>query len=76
MDAIQATLGQVMLLLAGLAMVLLAIILVLVEANLILHLGGKLTERWRSNSMDSHRSRAITEAPSQKERPSEEKGGR
>jgi hypothetical protein len=43
-DALQALLGEVLLALAGLALVLLAVILVLAEANLILHLARKLTE--------------------------------
>lgn len=43
MDAVQATLGEMLLVLAGLAVVLLAVILVLAEAHLILRLGRKLT---------------------------------
>jgi hypothetical protein len=43
-DALQATLGDVLLVLAGLAVVLLAVILVLAEAHLILHLARKLTK--------------------------------
>jgi hypothetical protein len=74
MDAIQATFGQALLLLAGLATFLLAIIFVLLEANLILHLGGKLTERLRSNDMNSQRSRPIAKDKAQKERVSEERG--
>lgn len=42
-DALQAILGEVLLVLAGLAVVLLAVILVLAEAHLILRLGRKLT---------------------------------
>ena len=42
-DALQTILGEVLLALAGLAVVLLAVILVLAEAHLILRLGRKLT---------------------------------
>jgi hypothetical protein len=38
--------------LASLAVVLLAVILVLVEADFILRLGGKLTRRWRSSGKE------------------------
>lgn len=48
MDAIQEKLGEVLLVLAGLAVVLLAVILLLVEADLILRLGGRLAVRWRA----------------------------
>ncbi len=44
MDAFQTILGEVLLALAGLAVVLLAVILVLAEAHLILRLGRKLTQ--------------------------------
>ena len=43
MDVLQAILGEVLRVLAGLAVVLLAVILVLAEAHLILRLGRKLT---------------------------------
>jgi hypothetical protein len=43
-DALQTILGEVLLALAGLAVVLLAVILVLAEAHLILRLGRKLTQ--------------------------------
>jgi hypothetical protein len=43
-DALHALLGEVLLALAGLAVVLLAVILVLAEAHLILRLARKLTE--------------------------------
>jgi hypothetical protein len=42
-DALQTILGELLLALAGLAVVLLAIILVLVEAHLVVHLARKLT---------------------------------
>lgn len=42
MDAVQATLGEMLLVLAGLAVVLLAVILVLAEVDLILRLGRRL----------------------------------
>jgi hypothetical protein len=45
MDALQTILGQALLVLAGLAVVLLAIILILAETHLILHLGRKLTKK-------------------------------
>jgi hypothetical protein len=57
-DTIEGTLGQVLLVLAGLAVVLLAVILILVEADYILRLGAKLVRRWSSvgsDSSDSHR---------------------
>jgi hypothetical protein len=41
-DAVQATLGEMLLVLAGLAVVLLAVILVLAEVDLILRLGRRL----------------------------------
>lgn len=44
-DAIQVTLGEVLLVLVSIAVVLLVIILVLFEADLILKLGGKLGRR-------------------------------
>jgi hypothetical protein len=47
-DAIQEKLGEVLLVLAGLAVVLFAVILLLVEADVILRLGGKLAGRWRA----------------------------
>jgi hypothetical protein len=43
-DALQTILGEVLLALAGLAVVLLAVILVLAEAHLILRLSRKLTQ--------------------------------
>ena len=45
MDPLQTILGDVLLALAGLALVLLAVILVLTEAHNILRLGRKLTQR-------------------------------
>ena len=44
-DPLQTILGDVLLALAGLALVLLAVILVLTEAHIILRLGRKLTQR-------------------------------
>lgn len=58
MDAIEGTLGQVLLVLAGLAVIQLAVILILVEADYILRLGAKLVRRWKSAELDlsdSHR---------------------
>jgi len=45
-------LGQALLVLIGLAVVLLTLILLLAEANYILHLGGKLVRRWKSGGSD------------------------
>jgi len=59
-DTIQGTLGQALLVLVGLAVVLFAIILVLVEADCILRLGGKLARRWRSSGSDPTRSHPPT----------------
>jgi hypothetical protein len=47
--ALQALLGQMLLALAGLAVVLLAIILVLAEVDLILRLARRLTHRPRAH---------------------------
>lgn len=44
MEALQTILGEVLLALAGLAMVLLAVILVLAEAHLVLRLARKLAQ--------------------------------
>jgi hypothetical protein len=71
-DMMQAMFGDVLLLLAGLAMVLLAIILVLVEADLILRLGRKLTEHWTPTGMDSSPSRPQTRDQFPAEHASEE----
>jgi hypothetical protein len=51
-DVIQERLGDALLLLAGLAVVLLAVIVLLVELNFILRLGGKVTQRLRSSGPD------------------------
>jgi hypothetical protein len=68
MDAIQARLGDALLLLAGVAVVLLAVIVVLVEVDVILRLGGKVTGRLRSGGPDPAEARA--------DRGSEEERGR
>jgi hypothetical protein len=47
-DRIEALLGQALLVLVALAVVLLTIIVLLVEANYILRLARKLARRWRS----------------------------
>jgi len=47
-DALQATLGELLLALAGLAVVLLAVILVLAEIDLILRLARRLARRPRA----------------------------
>ncbi len=49
MDTIQALLGDLLLVLAGLALVLLAVMLLLVQANAIVWLAGRLTRRLRSD---------------------------
>lgn len=67
MDAIQAKLGEALLLLASLAVVLLALIVVLVEADCILRLGGRLTRRWRSSG-------ATVREPAGQADPEEKKG--
>jgi hypothetical protein len=51
-DAIEATLGQVLLLLIGLAVVLFILILLLVEAHYIVRLSRKLVGRLRSVDLD------------------------
>jgi Na+-transporting methylmalonyl-CoA/oxaloacetate decarboxylase gamma subunit len=51
-DAIEAILGQVLLLLIGLAVVLFILILLLVEALYIEHLSTKLGRRLRSDNPD------------------------
>jgi|RhiMetdeSRZDD1v2_1073273.scaffolds.fasta_scaffold1275936_3 hypothetical protein len=52
MDTIQATLGQALLVLIALAVVLFTLILLLVEADQILRLSGKLIRRWKSSGAD------------------------
>lgn len=49
MNALQATLGELLLALAGLAIVLLAVILVLAEVDLILRLARRLARRPRAH---------------------------
>jgi hypothetical protein len=51
-DTIQALLGDLLLVLAGLALVLLAVMLLLVQANVIVWLAAKLTGRLRSDDGD------------------------
>ena len=76
MDAVQATLGEMLLVLAGLAVVLLAVILVLAEVDLILRLGRRLTGGRRrpepSALVGGHQVRSEGAA----ERVPEEQGGR
>ena len=55
MDTIQTLLGDILLVLAGLTLVLLAVILLLVQANLIVRLGGRLTRSLRSGDDAEHR---------------------
>lgn len=75
MDAIQEKLGEVLLVLAGLAVVLLAVILVLVEADVILRLGGRLALRWRSGGSDPARARREAGDPVDSNCAREEQGG-
>jgi hypothetical protein len=51
-DTIQALLGDLLLVLAGLALVLLAVMLLLAQANAIVWLTGKLTNSLRSDDRD------------------------
>jgi Na+-transporting methylmalonyl-CoA/oxaloacetate decarboxylase gamma subunit len=51
-DIIQALLGDLLLVLAGLALVLLAVMLLLVQANAIVWLAGRLTRSLRSDDRD------------------------
>jgi hypothetical protein len=51
-DTIQALLGDLLLVLAGLALVLLAVILLLVQANAIVWLAGRLARSLRSASSE------------------------
>ena len=76
MDAVQATLGEMLLVLAGLAVVLLAVILVLAEVDLILRLGRRLAGGRRSPEppalLGGHQVRSERAA----ERVPEDQGGR
>jgi hypothetical protein len=58
-DAIQARLGEALVLLVGLAVVLFAVILLLLEAEFILRLWAKLAQRLRSSGSMSRGSRLI-----------------
>jgi Na+-transporting methylmalonyl-CoA/oxaloacetate decarboxylase gamma subunit len=51
-DTIQALLGDLLLVLAGLAMVLLAVMLLLAQANAIVWLAGRLTRSLRSDDRE------------------------
>jgi Na+-transporting methylmalonyl-CoA/oxaloacetate decarboxylase gamma subunit len=51
-DTIQALLGDLLLVLAGLALVLLAVMLLLVQANAIVWLAGRLARSLRSETRD------------------------
>ena len=52
MDTIQVLLGNLLLVLAGLGLVLLAVILLLVQANAIVWLAGRLTRSLRPDDRD------------------------
>jgi hypothetical protein len=62
-DTIQALFGNLLLVLAGLALVLLAVMLLLVQANAIVWLVGRLTRSLRSDDRDD------TEHPPTHDRP-------
>jgi alpha-D-ribose 1-methylphosphonate 5-triphosphate synthase subunit PhnH len=62
-DTIQVLLGNLLLVLAGLALVLLAVILLLVQANTIVWLASRLTRSLRSDDRDG------TEHPPTHDRP-------
>jgi hypothetical protein len=51
-NTIQATLGQVLVVLVGLALVLSVIILLLLEAHYIVRLSGRLARRLRPDGLD------------------------
>lgn len=52
MDTIEALLGDLLLVLAGLALILLAIMMLLAQANAIVWLAGRLTRSLRSDDRD------------------------
>jgi hypothetical protein len=51
-DALQGAVGQILLVVVALAVVLFTLILLLVEADYILRLCGKLARRWKSYRLD------------------------
>jgi hypothetical protein len=73
-DAVQATLGEALLLLGSLAAVLLAVIFLLLEAKVILRLGGQLNRELRLDGSPSadrpqaSRDRAVPEPGPDEER--------
>jgi Na+-transporting methylmalonyl-CoA/oxaloacetate decarboxylase gamma subunit len=62
-DTIQALLGDLLLVLAGLALVLLAVMLLLAQANAIVWLAGRLTRSLRSDDRDSPERRPPADDP-------------
>lgn len=76
MDTIQATLGQALLVLIALAVALFTLILLLVEADYILRLSGKLVRRWKSGESDSGGSDAPAADNSDAERPRDQQEAR
>jgi hypothetical protein len=52
-DSIEATLGRALLVAAGLAVILLTVIIVLLEANCILRLAGRLTRSLQTTGLAS-----------------------
>jgi hypothetical protein len=75
-DAVQATLGEMLLVLAGLAVVLLAVILVLAEVDLILRLGRRLTGGRRRSDLPALVSGRSASGDHTAERVPGEQGGR
>jgi hypothetical protein len=73
-DAVQATLGEALLLLASLAAVLFGVILLLLEAKMILHLGGQLNRELRfvgppsAGRSPASRNRPVPDPGSEEER--------
>jgi len=75
-DTIQATLGQALLVLVALAVVLFTLILLLVEADYILRLGGKLVRRWKSGGSDPDGSDSSAVDKGDAERPHDDQEAR
>jgi hypothetical protein len=58
MDTIQAMLGQALLVLVALAVLMFALILLLLEADYLLRLAGRLASRWKSGRLQPTRAYA------------------
>jgi hypothetical protein len=74
-DAIQVIFGNLLLLLAELAAISFAVIVLLLQANLIVRLGKRLTRRWRHRDLDGTPSRRSSEGQSYVAGVPEEKEG-